>query len=268
MKYQIDHDLHIHSFLSKCAKDPDQTPLRILDGARHAGLKTICLTNHFWDEAVPGASAWYSEQNYPHICKDLPLPTAEGFSFLFGCETELNGDLTLGLSKDKYDKFDFIIVPTTHFHMATNLTPEQKDTVEKRVKAYITRLDALLAMDLPFYKVGLAHPACPLIHKESRKGYLDTLSSLPEDALQALFAKAARLGMGIELNSADMNYAPEEESIVLRLFRIAKKEGCRFYLGSDIHSPTDYVKQISIWEKALDALSLTEADKFTLKEAL
>lgn len=264
MKYTIDHDLHIHSFLSKCAKNPEQTPQRILDGARQAGISTICLTNHFWDEAVNGASAWYSEQNYPHICKDLPLPAAEGITFLFGCETDLNASLTLGLSKEKYPLFDFIIVPTTHFHMNTNLSPEEKDTVEKRAKAYINRLDALLAMDLPFRKVGLAHPACPLIHKESREGYLDTLSALPEDALKALFAKAASVGMGIELNSSDINYSPEEEDVVLRLFRIAKKEGCRFYLGSDIHSPTDYSRQIPLWERVIDALGLTEQDKFTL----
>lgn len=264
MKYRIDHDLHVHSFLSKCAKNPDQTPQRILDGARQAGIRTVCMTNHFWDEEVPGASAWYSEQNYPHICKDLPLPTAEGFSFLFGCETELNGELTLGLSKNKYEKFDFIIVPTTHFHMTFNLLPEEKDTVEKRVKAYLIRLDALLAMDLPFHKVGLAHPACPLIHKESREGYLDTLAALPEEALRTLFAKTANAGMGVELNFSDLNYAPEEEDTVLRLFRIAKEEGCLFYLGSDIHSPTDYKKQIPVWERAVDALGLTEEHKFIL----
>ena len=264
MKYQIDHDLHIHSFLSKCAKNPDQTPQRILDGAKGAGIHTICLTNHFWDEEVPGASTWYSEQNYPHICKDLPLPTAEGFSFHFGCETDLNRDLTLGLSKNKYDLFDFIIVPTTHFHMSSNLAPEDKDTVEKRAKAYINRLDALLAMALPFRKVGLAHPACPLICNESREAYLDTLAALPEDALCTLFAKAAKLGMGIELNSADMNYAPEEEAIVLRLFRIAKNEGCLFYLGSDIHTPNDYSRIKPVWERAIDTLGLTEEHKFTL----
>ena len=264
MKYQIDHDLHIHSFLSKCAKNPDQTPQRILDGAKAAGIHTICLTNHFWDEEVPGASAWYSEQNYPHICKDLPLPTAEGFSFHFGCETDLNQDLTLGLSEGKYDAFDFIIVPTTHFHMSANLLPEDKDTVEKRVKAYINRMEALLAMPLPFRKVGLAHPACSLIHKDSREGYLDTMAALPEDALRFLFAKAAKLGMGIELNFSDMNYTPEEESIVLRLFRIAKEEGCLFYLGSDIHTPNDYSRIKPVWERAVDALGLTEADKFTL----
>ena len=60
MKYQIDHDLHIHSFLSTCAKNPEQTPRRILSQAQEAGLTTLCLTNHFWDEDVPGASNWYS----------------------------------------------------------------------------------------------------------------------------------------------------------------------------------------------------------------
>jgi len=264
MKYRIDHDLHIHSYLSTCAKNPEQTPLRILEEAKQAGFQTICLTNHFWDEAVPGASSWYAVQNYPHICGDLPLPEAEGVSFLFGCETELNGSLTVGLSKEKYDAFSFIIVPTTHFHMSSNLPPEEKDTVDKRAKAYVTRLDALLSSPLPFHKVGLAHPACSLIHKESREGYLDTLTALSEEALQSLFAKAARLGLGVELNLHDMKYAPEEEDVVLRLFRIAKKAGCRFYLGSDVHSPADYTKIIPVWERAIDALGLTEEQKFIL----
>ena len=69
--------------------------------------------------------------------------------------------------------------------------------------------------------------------------------------------------MGIELNSSDMNYAPEEEETVLRLFRIAKGQGCRFYLGSDIHTPTDYSRIKPIWERAIDALGLSENEKFT-----
>ena len=70
--------------------------------------------------------------------------------------------------------------------------------------------------------------------------------------------------MGIELNAHDMAFAPEEEETVLRLFRIAKKQGCRFYLGSDIHAPTNYVRFKESWERAIDLLGLTEADKFTV----
>ena len=59
MRFVIDDDFHIHSFLSDCSRDPAQTSERILDYARQNGLRTICLTNHFWDEKIPGASDWY-----------------------------------------------------------------------------------------------------------------------------------------------------------------------------------------------------------------
>jgi len=64
MKYIVDNDLHIHSYLSSCSDDPEQTPEAILSHAKKYGLKTICLTDHFWDSAVPGASEWYA----PQVC--------------------------------------------------------------------------------------------------------------------------------------------------------------------------------------------------------
>lgn len=65
MRYIVDHDLHIHSNLSTCSRCPEQTPERIAQYAVDMGLKTICITDHFWDEKVPGASAWYAPQNFP-----------------------------------------------------------------------------------------------------------------------------------------------------------------------------------------------------------
>ena len=94
MKYIIDNDLHIHSKISSCSNDPDQTKERILRYAEENGLRTICLTDHFWDEAVDGASDWYQPQNYKHISTSIPLPQVENVRFLFGCETELNKNLT------------------------------------------------------------------------------------------------------------------------------------------------------------------------------
>ena len=37
MKFQIDHDLHIHSRLSRCSRDREQTPARILRYAEENG---------------------------------------------------------------------------------------------------------------------------------------------------------------------------------------------------------------------------------------
>jgi len=39
MKFKVDHDYHIHSFLSSCSHDPEQTPERILAYAKERKLK-------------------------------------------------------------------------------------------------------------------------------------------------------------------------------------------------------------------------------------
>lgn len=258
MRFVVDHDLHIHSNLSTCSRSPEQTPERIAQYAVEEGLKTICLTNHFWDETVPGASDWYQPQNYPHIAGANPLPQPEGVRFLFGCETDLCKDLTLGISPERMALMDFIIIPTTHFHMQFALTQEQR---QDRVGAWLCRLGAVLDMDLPFHKVGLAHLTCTLIHRD-RAEYLKILAALPEKEMTALFQKAARLGVGIELNASDLQASEGAEDIVLRPYRIAKACGCKFYCGSDSHTPEGFTGVIERFERAVTLLELTEEDKF------
>ena len=263
MKYQIDNDLHIHSKLSYCSLNEKQSKENILKYAKENGLKTICVADHFWDEKVDGAFKDYKFQNFPHISKIKPLPQAEGIRFLFGCETELDKNLTLGLSKERYDEFDFIVIPTTHFHMKDyTVSSEEYDDLSARINAWIKRIDAVLSMDLPFHKVGLAHLVCPLINRD-RKEYLKTLKNIPEKEMVRLFTKAAKLGVGIELNQ-DMNFKDEEEEIILRPFKIAKKCGCKFYLGSDAHHPEGFDGVIEIFEKITERLGLSEEDKFII----
>ena len=264
MKYIIDNDLHIHSQLSSCSQDPEQTSERILQYALENGLTTICLTDHFWDDAVDGASEWYSDQHYQHIAQAKPLPQAEGVRFLFGCETDLDKHLTLGLSKEKYDLFDFIIIPTTHFHMkGFTLFDEERSSPESRAKAWVKRFDAVLNMDLPFRKVGIAHLTCRLI-APTKEEYLEVLKLLPQEEMERLFTKAAKLGVGIELNASDMGFAEENAETVLRIYRIAKKCGCKFYLGSDAHRPNAFENTQKVFERAVNLLGLTEEDKFII----
>lgn len=263
MRYRIDHDLHIHSNLSTCSKCPEQTPERIAAYGVEEGLHTICLTDHFWDDAVPGASAWYAAQNFPHVLQAKPLPQPEGVRFLFGCETELAKDMTLGISREGMAQMDFINIPVTHFHMKLVMDPEDRASLEARVRLWLSRLDGVLSMDLPFHKIGLVHLTCPQIAAE-REDYLRTLEALPEDRMQVLFAKAAQLGVGIELNAYDVRAAEGAEETVMRPYRIAKEQGCKFYCGSDSHSPSGFTRARERFEKAVIWLALTEEDKFRL----
>lgn len=265
MEFIIDHDLHIHSNISKCSGDPEQTPERILRYAQENGLKTVCITDHFWDEAVTVLpESWYKGQGLAHISQALPLPKQEGIRFLFGCETELDRTLTVGVAREHFDLFDFIIIPTTHMHMkGFTLTSEEEENAKTRALAWVKRLDAVLSMDLPFHKVGIAHLTCTLI-APTREMYLETLSLIPEKEMHRLFEKAAALGVGIELNETFRDYSEEEWALVLRPYRIAKSHGCKFYLGSDAHTVKGLDCAMQKHKRIVDDLGLTEEDKFVI----
>lgn len=265
MRFFVDHDYHIHSYLSSCAKDPAQTPERILQYAKEMNLSRICLTDHYWDDSIPGASRWYQPQNFDHIAEYRSLPQADGITFLFGCETDMDQNGVIGIPASRYDDFDFIIVPTTHLHMKNFTIPEEKllDSAY-RAAVWVTRFDALLASSLPFGKVGVAHITSGLINNTAPYAHHETLSRIPEEEIIRLFSKAAELGCGIELNYHDMKEIDFEQ--IYRVYRIAKDCGCKFYLGSDSHEPADYPQSFSVWEHAIALLDLTEDDQFQISK--
>ncbi len=264
MRYTVDHDLHIHSRLSLCSNDPGQSVEAILAYGEANGLSTLCLTDHMWDSAVPGVHGmdFYERQDYDYIAAALPLPTSDKVRFLFGCETDLKRDLTLGISRAVMDKLSFIIIPTTHLHM-NGFTCRGDEGVEERARLWCSRLEAVLDMDLPFHKIGIAHLTCELM---DRAHHLEVLQAIPAEEYHRLFAKAARLGVGIELNFNAFAYTGTALETMLLPYRIAKEEGCLFYFGSDAHHPNTLVAAKANFERIVDLLDLTETDKFRLKK--
>lgn len=171
--------------------------------------------------------------------------------------------LKVGIPEERFDDFDFIVIPTPHLHMdGFTFFPEEGDTVAKRADLYLKRLDALLNMDLPFHKVGLAHMTCSLLMRENKQ-YLQVLDAISDMEYAVRFKRMAELGCGVELNMelselTDENILPS----LLRPYRIAKDQGCKFYLGSDAHHPAALDGAIKRFEKMMDLLELTENDKF------
>ena len=53
----------------------------------------------------------------------------------------------------------------------------------------------------------------------------------------------------------------ETARLTLLPYRIAKEEGCRFYLGSDAHHPAGLKAAKANFEAIVDLLDLTEDDK-------
>ncbi len=264
MKYVIDNDLHIHTNLSPCERDPWQTPARILRYAEVTGLKTVCVTDHFWDEKAPGTFDeidWYSYQTFEHISQARPLPQKEGIRFLFGCETDLDKDFRLGLWEGRLDEFDFIVIPTDHLHLEGITVRPGDGSPDRRRELYVERLDRVLRMDLPYHKIGIAHLTGSLIGKEPGDE-LVILDGIGDGVWRELFSRIARLGAGVELNLDLSGYAPEDRPRVLRPYRIARECGCRFYLGSDAHEIHGLLGAPARFRAVVDALGLTEEEKF------
>jgi histidinol phosphatase-like PHP family hydrolase len=182
---------------------------------------------------------------------------------LFGCEADVDGAHHIGVPASRYDDFDFIIIPPTHLHM---MSPDCKNfDPAYRAALWVEYFDTVLNADLPFRKVGIAHLACSLINHSSRENYIKSLDLIPTAEMERLFKKAALLGAGIELNAGEFAFDDHEEDSIMRMYRIAKACGCKFYLGSDVHKAKHFGEAFALWEKAITLLDLTEDDKFHIQ---
>lgn len=269
MKFQIDHDLHIHSHISPCAGyDPRQNPEAILSYGLSNDFGLLCITDHIWDQnvATVDRNPWKKRGLDVERAKSiLPLPQSQKCKFLLGIEVDMDYLGNLGLSSQNYDVFDFIVLAPSHLHLK-NFTRDVQSvgTSAAELKAcYQKRLLQLLNMDLPFHKCGLAHFASCLDCEEGKFAVLDRFT---DEEFAEIFGLAAARGLGIELNADEFSEDPME--IVLRPYRIAKKMGCKFYLGSDAHQPEDFASKKAQLQQIVGQLQLTEADKLPLVKAL
>ncbi len=262
MKFKIDHDYHIHSQLSLCSKDPEQTAENILKYAERNHFTEIVVTDHFWDSAAGAAKFPYDIQNYAHISSILELPQSNQVKFRFGCETELDKDFRLGITEATMDRFDFIVIPTTHMHMPGLTISEDDLAVERKAYLYIKRLNHVMSLDLPFYKIGIAHLTCQHIGINNWEEHLAVLDLIPDQEFEEAFAEIARKGAGFELNFTPGKYKGKDLERVLRPYRIAKAVGCKFYLGSDSHHPDALMGARNRFETIAKLLELKETDRF------
>ena len=244
MKFVLDQDFHIHTQLSPCSSNPEQNPENILRYGEEYGLRDVVLTDHFWDEAVPGCVGW---QGYPHISKWLPLPQGEHTRLHLGCEADMNRANALGLTKATAEKLEFIAVSINHLQ-------------------FILRWKIVLDSGLPFHKTGLAHPTFRGIagNMPDPRDHLDVLEAIPDGVWLDMFARTEKLGMGVELNAKNNEYSPEDFERVLRVFRLAAEAGCHFYGATDSHHPAHFAPRHENCLKLIDALGLTEDQKFRL----
>ncbi len=235
---RIDHDIHVHTFLSSCSKDPDAVPEKMLEAAAVNGLRTVGFADHLWDAGVPGASDWYRPQDMQHIARiraQLPADT-RGVRVLLGCETEYIGNGTVGISPTAAAQLDFVLVPHSHFHMEGFVRPATVQQPDEIAALMQQRFAEAIELEVT---TGIAHPFLPCTQREHTD---EIIQAIPDSAFSDLFGRAAERGVSIEITAGAFPSLGSGEtggwhdSTFMRMYRLAAASGCVFHCASDTHN--------------------------------
>ena len=134
---KILHDIHTHNILSLCCGDPNATTENYLKKAVELGHRTFGLSNHMWDESIPGASPFYQDHRFMQ-CQDtkalFKYLAPDGMNCLFGVEGEYYACFDkLGMTADNAAKyFDYVLVPDSHLHMRNEVLWDYPEIREMR----------------------------------------------------------------------------------------------------------------------------------------
>ncbi len=239
-------DYHIHTNLSNCGHS-SATPEAYAALAAGEGITDIGFSNHMWDEKIPGASSWYSNQTVAHVLSirdELPADTlaAWGVRVHVGCEIDIDKHFTVGMASDTRALFDYVLIATSHLHMKDFTIDRDVTSLPEIRSILLRRVDAALNARVAD---GIAHPFGVLGFYDRQD---ELLGGFTDNELIGTFRSIADAGVSVELNavaildnpgSTDADGFSVEDR---RLFTLARECGCRFHLGTDAHRPAAFCR--------------------------
>lgn len=258
---KIQHDLHVHTYLSACCRDKaNMTVPNVLTAAIELGLSTVGFSDHVWMNEAVSPSSWYRPQDARQIARlraDLESLGSTPVRVSVGCEADMRAPGQFSITRAFAESLDHVLLACSHFHMK-GFVEQPADSspramAEHLVKFFVAGVQSGLA-------TSIAHPFIPL----GDTARLDAiLGSLSDAELTDALGQAAEHNVALEIT---LGFLPKEENgptfhleTPLRLLTLAKQAGCRFTFGSDAHDlPT--LNRLPQLQKLVDTLGLTEAD--------
>lgn len=235
-------DYHAHS---DCLEGRVEKMQEYVQRAHERGIRRIGFSEHYWNGKFPGWGRWYKPRMTEDLYKiredaaELSLP--EGMSVRIGCETEFSQENVIPLTKEDLAALDYIVVPHSHINMTGVVTDRIfKGDPAGAAQFMINSFWALMAHPLAEQIDILAHPFAPVGMDEEQD---EVLSYISDEEFRRCARAARDLGIVLEINSLtwrDKTMEQVEKSGFIRLFGIAKEEGCRFTYGSDAHRAEQY----------------------------
>ncbi|MCX7806725.1 MAG: PHP domain-containing protein [Planctomycetota bacterium] len=212
-------DFHIHTIMSACASG-EMTMANVVERCAFLGRERIGVTDHVM--CPEHISCLLEDQ-----IEARTVPRV-GIAVYVGCELDLLAPGVPAADMGLEMPLDFVGVAANHFHLAHVRRPPS--SVPEDLADYWADM-ALSLTELPRADVWM-HPA----HIGPFEEFLDdrplTSLVLPRK-LDDLFRSLAQAGIAVELRR--MPPQPERAASHVEFYRLAKKAGLKFSVGSDSH---------------------------------
>lgn len=259
---KVEHDFHIHTDLSICAKETAKTE-NYIKNAKTMGLTKIGISNHFWDSKIDGRFDFYAIQDYNHLAKIIPEiknAKTDGIKIYFGCECEYDPKHRgAAITEETAEKFDYILVPNSHTHIT--MPKEYYQPYEKHIDFMIQAFEDIINSNVSKYITAVAHPFGAVNCPYDREILINMIT---DDTFCRLFEKAAKKDIAFEINTNYMLKKSNKDEIVrsgfIRMYKLAKKSGMKFIFGSDAHDSKTHPGYIDIANFLADLLELKKDD--------
>lgn len=239
MKLPFKSDCHVHTDISPCALR-ESTPDRYFSLAKEADVETIGFTNHFWDADVGGTPQWLEECGMPSLYllkEQVAALDTKGVRVLFGAEVEFTGKAAITVKHS--EEFDFLILSTSHFHEEAAVDgielPDWQAARNLLCQRFLLGADAASKLAAPVSLAHVFHPLGPYMVNQP-----EIIASISDREFLEMFGFAAEKRVSVEIHYPTLktnvvNYM-ETEAQSVRMYKLAKRAGCTFTLGSDEHS--------------------------------
>ena len=257
----IDHDLHVHTYLSDCCHDKaNHTPARILEAAAGMGLRTVGFTDHLWANSDLEPSDWYRPQDEGQIFRlqeDLGS-ISTNVRVLIGCEAETIAPGKFGITPEFAEELDFVLLACSHFHMTGFVqqpeSHEPHDVARHTMKFFVSAVESGVATAIP-------HPFMPMGFQDR---FDEVVAEIPDAEFTDAFGIAAEKGVGIEITTSFLPPEPRNGrpptwhiETPIRLLELARRAGCKFFFATDAHDLA-MLKGLRKLGLFAEALGLTE----------
>ena len=265
-------DCHLHTYYSPCGRKVDECNLPVarpelyLQQAARIGLQAMVFADHFVQNPAARGMIQFYKGSGPAILASLRselerLTPPDGCEIYVGCETETLSTEWVGVDAAYSEKVDFVLVPTTHYHLPGS--PQPASWAPQDVADHmLTMLEAVVG------KPWLDSVAHPLSESEEIVGDLRAIYEMMDRGrLSDILGLAGENGVALEVNGAALRSSgsPNYSQVYAEVVRLAKARGVRFTYGSDAH---DY-RNLGITaatEAWLSDVGLSRADFLTPAE--